>query len=76
MSLDMHGLQLYLIEKQKKSALILDGHGFYINMKFINYCDANKILLAIYPFYSTYTLQPLNVSLFSPLAKAYNIKLK
>ena len=41
-------------------------------MKFIEYCDAHKILLAIFSPHSIYTLQPLDVSLFSLLARAYS----
>lgn len=55
--------------------LILDGHGSHINMSFIEYCDANKILLAIYPPHSTHTLQPLDVCLFKPLSTAYSTEL-
>lgn len=55
--------------------LILDGHGSYINMKFIDYCDSNRILLAIYPPHSTHTLQPLDVCLFRPLSQAYSTEL-
>jgi hypothetical protein len=55
--------------------LILDGHGSHVNMKFINYCDANKILLAIFPSHSTHTLQPLDVALFGPLSTAYSAEL-
>jgi hypothetical protein len=55
--------------------LILDGHESHINMKFINYCDENKILLAIYPPHSTRTLQPLDVAIFKPLATAYNTEI-
>ena len=40
-------------------------------MKFIEYCDNHRILLAIYPPYLTYWLQPLDVSFFSPLAIYY-----
>jgi hypothetical protein len=40
-------------------------------MDFINYCDQNRILLAILPSYLTYTLQPLNVAMFKPLLTAY-----
>jgi hypothetical protein len=29
--------------------LILDGHGSHVTMKFINYCDENRILLAVFP---------------------------
>ena len=41
-------------------------------MKFINFCDANRILLALYPFYLTYILQPLDVYLFRPFSQAYS----
>jgi hypothetical protein len=51
--------------------LILDGHGSHITMDFIDYCDQNRILLAILPPHSTYTLQPLDVAMFKPLLTAY-----
>ena len=55
--------------------LIIDGHGSYIMMEFIKYCDDNKIILAIYPPHSTHTLQPLGVCLFKPLSTAYSVGL-
>ena len=55
--------------------LILDGHGSHVTMKFIEYCDSNRILLAIFPAYATHTLQPLDVALFSPLSNAYTKQL-
>lgn len=55
--------------------LILDGHGSHVNMRFIEYCDRNRILLAIFPPHATHTLQPLDVGLFSPLAQAYSKQL-
>ena len=61
--------------RRKWRLLILDGHGSHINMRFINYCDAHKILLAIYPPHSTHTLQPLDVALFKPLSSAYSSQL-
>jgi hypothetical protein len=51
--------------------LILDGHGSHVTMKFIEYCDSNRILLAIFLAYATHTLQPLDVCIFSPLSNAY-----
>ena len=51
--------------------LLLDGHGSHVTMDFINYCHDHKILLAVYPPHATYTLQPLNVVMFKPLANAY-----
>jgi hypothetical protein len=52
--------------------LILDGHGSHLTMDFIEYCDRNRILLAIYPPHSTHTLQPLDVVMFKPLSSAYS----
>jgi hypothetical protein len=45
-------------------------------MKFFNYCDDNKILLATYPPHSTHSLQPLDVGIFSPLSHAYSSELE
>ena len=56
--------------------LIVDGHGSHLTMEFIEYCDQNRILLAILPPHSTHTLQPLDVGLFSPLATAYRAALR
>tara|TARA_R110002003_G_scaffold410_1_gene19556 strand:+ start:3648 stop:5516 length:1869 start_codon:yes stop_codon:yes gene_type:complete len=55
--------------------LILDGHGSHVTMDFIQYCDANKILLMVYPPHSTHTLQPLDVVMFAPLAASYKAEL-
>jgi hypothetical protein len=55
--------------------LILDGHGSHVKMKFIEYCDSNQILLAIFPAHASHTLQPLDVALFSPLINAYTKRL-
>src|SRR4051794_6719378 len=48
--------------------LVVDGHGSHINMKFLDYCDFHRILVAVYPPRSTHRLQPLDVSLFAPFA--------
>jgi hypothetical protein len=41
--------------------LILDGHGSHVTMDFIEYCDKNRILLAVFPPHSTHSLQLLDV---------------
>jgi hypothetical protein len=61
--------------RRKWRLLILDGHGSHVTMDFINYCDQNKILLAILPPHSTHTLQPLDVVMFKPLSTAYSKEL-
>jgi hypothetical protein len=61
--------------RRKYRLLILDGHGSHVTMDFINYCDQNKILLAVLPPHSTHTLQPLDKVMFKPLSTAYSKEL-
>ena len=51
--------------------LIVDGHNSHLNIRFINYADQNRILLAFLSPHSTHRLQPLDVGLFGPLANYY-----
>lgn len=55
--------------------LIVDGHGSHINMQFLQYCQDHRILVAVFPPHATHRLQPLDVSLFSPLATYYTQEL-
>jgi hypothetical protein len=55
--------------------LILDSHGSHLTAEFIEFCDAHRILLAIFPPHSTHSLQPLDVVLFSPLSRNYTTQL-
>ena len=41
-------------------------------MKFLDWCEQNKVLVTLYPSHSTHRLQPLDVSLFNPLANYYS----
>ena len=50
---------------------IVDGHGSHLTQDFIDYCDQNRIILAVLPPYSTQTLQPLDVVCFKLLSSAY-----
>jgi AraC-like DNA-binding protein len=52
--------------------LFVDGHGSHVNMKFLNWCEQHKVLLAVYPPHSTHRLQPLDVGIFAPLANYYS----
>jgi hypothetical protein len=55
--------------------LITDGHSSHINMDFLEWCDQHRIIVAVFPPHSTHRLQPLDVSLFSPLSTAYSNEL-
>ena len=41
-------------------------------MRFLNWCYDHRVLVAVYPPHSTHRLQPLDVSLFNPLANFYS----
>jgi hypothetical protein len=45
-------------------------------MDFINFCDVQKILLAVFPPHATHSLQPLDVVLFAPLSSSYSQELE
>lgn len=76
--LGMSWLEIIFDRHTKKKAgysyrlLLVDGHSSHVNLRFINYCDQNRILLVILPPHSTHRLQPLDVGIFSPLANAYS----
>lgn len=55
--------------------LLLDGHSSHVSMEFLEYCEAHKILIGIFPPHSTHTLQPLDVGMFKPLLSAYQVQL-
>ena len=56
---------------RNRHVLIVDGHSSHVNLKFIDYADRNRILIAVLPPHSTHRLQPLDVGLFSTLANFY-----
>ena len=51
--------------------LILDGCEIHIQIEFVKYCLAARIVPYCLPPHSTHLLQPLDVGLFSPLQKYY-----
>jgi transposase-like protein len=55
--------------------LILDGHGSHLTFEFLEYCEAHRILVSVFPPHSTHTLQPLDVVCFKPLSRAYTHQL-
>ena len=55
--------------------LLLDGHGSHLNMEFLNWCDKHNIHVCAYPPHTTHRLQPLDVSVFAPLAAYYSQEL-
>ena len=51
--------------------LIVDGHGSHISDDFIWDCFNNKIYMLFLPAHASHVLQPLDLSIFSPLKSAY-----
>ncbi|EMD67605.1 hypothetical protein COCSADRAFT_34397 [Bipolaris sorokiniana ND90Pr] len=51
--------------------LILDGYSSHAILEFNQYYTESKIITLCMPPYTSYLLQPLNISCFSPLKRAY-----
>lgn len=55
--------------------LILNGYSSHVNDEFIDYAIDYRVRLVISPPHVAHILQPLDVSLFSPLATAYSYQI-
>jgi hypothetical protein len=51
--------------------LIVDGHLSHQTIEFVEYCEKQRIIPLCLPPHTTHILQPLDVGVFSALAKAY-----
>jgi hypothetical protein len=56
--------------------LVLDGHESHHSVEFEEYCKEHNIVTLCMPPHSSHLLQPLDVSCFSPLKKAYSHQIK
>ena len=54
---------------------ILNRYNSHLNIRFLDQCAKYRILVCTYPLHLTHRLQPLNVSLFGPLAQYYLLEL-
>ena len=59
--------------KGAKRLLILDGHESHHSVEFEEYCQNNDIITLCMPAHSSHRLQPLDVSCFSVLKRAYSL---
>jgi hypothetical protein len=51
--------------------LVVDGHGSHVTDEFMFQCFTNNIYMLFLPAHSSHVLQPLDLSIFSPLKTAY-----
>ena len=61
--------------KDRIRLLICNGHDSHISVKFVAHCIENNICLFLLLPYSSHLLQPLDVSVFSPLKTAVSADL-
>ena len=60
---------------EKRRLIIYDGHDSHISAAFMRYCyDSNIAIFLLLP-HSSHLIQPLDVSVFSPLKAAMKTKL-
>jgi hypothetical protein len=62
--------------RQSWRLLYVDGHGSHVTLEFLEYCVANRILVARFPPHATHTVQPLDVVVFKSLSSAYSRELE
>jgi hypothetical protein len=62
--------------KGKWRLLIFDGHGSHQTAEFRDFCLQNYILTLCMPAHTSHILQPLDVSCFGPLKKAYGSQIE
>ncbi|OGE47182.1 hypothetical protein PENARI_c057G04216 [Penicillium arizonense] len=58
--------------KGKYRLLILDGHGSHLTAEFDRICEKNDIIAICMPPHSSHLLQPLDISCFAVLKRAYS----
>ena len=58
-------------DKNQYRLLVLDGHGSHITDEFMYTCFKNNVYLLFLPAHTSHILQPLDLSIFSPLKTAY-----
>ena len=61
-------------DSAQRRLLIMDGHGSHITANVIAYCMEHTIDLLILPPHTSHVLQPLDVSVFSPLKRALAVE--
>ena len=54
--------------------LVLDNHGSHISLESYEFCRANHINVVSLPPHTSHKLQPLDLSFYGPLKKAFNIQ--
>jgi hypothetical protein len=60
-----------VLNRRTKQKARLQKEWRLLSMDFIEFCEANRILLAVFPPHSTHTLQPLDIVCFKPLSSNY-----
>ena len=61
-------------QKDKSILLILDNHCSHATLAAYNLCRENNITILSFPPHSSHRMQPLDVTFFGPLKKAYHSK--
>jgi hypothetical protein len=59
------------LANQKPRVLICDGFGTHESLEVLEFCFENNIILCRLPSHTSHVLQPLDISVFSPLKTAY-----
>ena len=55
--------------------IFLDGYTSHINLAVADFCRENNIILYCFPAHASHIMQPLDVSVFGPLKKKWNLSI-
>ena len=62
-------------DAEERRLLVVDGHGSHTTTDFMWNCYINNVHILFLPPHSSHVLQPLDLSVFSPLKRAYKKRL-
>ena len=62
----------FRLDPTRERLLIIDGHASHLSFPFFEFAVDHNITLLRMPAHTSHLLQPLDVSVFSPLKKALN----
>lgn len=66
-----HFKQFSGCSKENKVLLVLDNHESHVNINAYQMCNDNGIIMLTIPPHTSHRLQPLDITFFGPLKKAY-----
>lgn len=69
-----HFVNFTNVSKENPVLLIVDNHASHSSLNIYNFCRNNGVIMLSIPPHTSHRLQPLDLTFFGPLKKAYNME--